>query len=178
MPTLELGALHAGAYPLDDQIPFQLGDGTENVYRSPAAVDLEPGSALGIGRLGESLTWAGPYERAIPLLKKAPRLNPIYNLGYLALWGTAYRYSGHYQEALAVLKEVTQRQPDRLTARVQLVATYQLLGRESEARLEAAEVLRIRPDFSAEQFANNVPAKDRIAVRSYTLEPLLKAGLK
>ena len=46
MPALELGAPHAGAHPLDDQVAFQLGDGTDDDHHRPAqrsaGVDIFP----------------------------------------------------------------------------------------------------------------------------------------
>ena len=46
MLALELGAPHAGAHPLDDQVTFQLGDGADDDhYRPPqrsAGVDIFP----------------------------------------------------------------------------------------------------------------------------------------
>ena len=36
MPALELGAPHAGAHPLDDQVAFQLGDGADDDHHRPA----------------------------------------------------------------------------------------------------------------------------------------------
>jgi len=63
-----------------------------------------------------------------------------------------------------------------LGAHVELAASYIYLGRENEARAEAAEVLRIDPEFSVERFLKGHPRdqseKDRIA------ENLRKAALK
>jgi hypothetical protein len=46
MLSFELGAPHAGAHPLDDQIPFQLGDGADDHHHRPpqrsAGVDIFP----------------------------------------------------------------------------------------------------------------------------------------
>ena len=36
MLALELGAPHAGAYPLDDQVAFQFGDGADDHHHGPA----------------------------------------------------------------------------------------------------------------------------------------------
>ena len=58
-------------------------------------------------------------------------------------------------------------------AHLGLAGTYSLMGREKEARLEAAEVLRINPKFSLDDFAKIVP-KDQ----SEFINALRKAGLK
>jgi hypothetical protein len=58
-----------------------------------------------------------------------------------------------------------------------LVAVYSDLGREKEARAEAAEVLRIKPDFSVENYARANPFKDP-AIVEHRKELLRKVGLK
>ena len=52
-----------------------------------------------------------------------------------------------------------------------------LAGKESEARAETAEVLRINPNFSLEQYANSQPQIDQ-ADLMHGVELLRKAGLK
>jgi adenylate cyclase len=174
------------AIALDDSLGFahvalalvlvQTGDYDKAISEAQRAVQLEPGSAAAIGMLGQCLKWAGQYEQSIPLLKKASRLNPVY-VGFLSHLADSYLYLGRYDEGLAVLKQATLRQPDRLTLRVQLTGTYVSMGNEAEARAEAAEVLRIKPDFSVEQWANVVPTKDRAAVNR-SMARLREAGLK
>jgi hypothetical protein len=56
-------------------------------------------------------------------------------------------------------------------------AVYSELGREAEARAEAAEVLRINPKFPLEVHKQREPIKDP-AVLERHLAALRKAGLK
>ena len=51
------------------------------------------------------------------------------------------------------------------------------MGREKDARAEAAEVLRINPKFSVDYFAKALPYKDQ-EVPSKIVDALRKAGLK
>jgi hypothetical protein len=51
------------------------------------------------------------------------------------------------------------------------------MGREKEARAEAAEVLRINSNFSLEYFAKTLPFKDRKVINNL-IDALRKAGLK
>ncbi len=92
--------------------------------------------------------------------------------------GATYRVLGRYQEAIAVYKEITQAQPDYLAPHIGLAATYMLAGMEAEARAEAAEVLRISPNFSVEQYAKALPWKNPRDLMERLVEPLRKAGLK
>jgi hypothetical protein len=52
-----------------------------------------------------------------------------------------------------------------------------MMGREKEARAEAAEVLRINPKFSLDYFAKALPFKDQKITNSL-INALRKAGLK
>lgn len=58
-----------------------------------------------------------------------------------------------------------------------MAACYSLSGRMEEARAAAAEVIRVNPKFSLEQFAKTIPHKDP-AVRERFIESIRKAGLK
>ena len=58
-----------------------------------------------------------------------------------------------------------------------LAAAYIELGREAEARAEAAEAQRLNPQFSLEVWKQRAPYKNP-AVLERTLAALRKAGLK
>ena len=51
------------------------------------------------------------------------------------------------------------------------------MGREEDARAEAAEVLRINPKFSLDYFAKILPFKDQSVIDTH-INALRKAGLK
>jgi tetratricopeptide (TPR) repeat protein len=50
------------------------------------------------------MTYAGRFEEAITLAKKALRLTPYYPAWYLSILGRAYQLSGRHEEALAAYK--------------------------------------------------------------------------
>ena len=52
-----------------------------------------------------------------------------------------------------------------------------MMGREKDARAEAAEVLRINPKFSLDSLAKILPYKDQLETDKIT-DALRKAGLK
>jgi len=81
--------------------------------------------------------------------------------------------AGRFEEAVLAYKRALQDAPDNVFAHLGLAGTYSLMGREKEARAEAAEVLRINPKFSLDDFAKIVP-KDQ----SEFTNALRKAGLK
>jgi hypothetical protein len=61
---------------------------------------------------------------------------------------------------------------------VNLVHDYIELGREPEARAEAAEVLRVSPGFSLEGVVKGMPGNWQGATQQRYLADLRKAGLK
>jgi len=58
-----------------------------------------------------------------------------------------------------------------------LAATYSMSDRDEEARSEAAELLRINPDFSLKRFAKVRPHKSQANTARF-VDALRKAGLK
>src|SRR5437016_3825714 len=105
------------------------------------------------------------------------RLNPHYPPFYVFLLGEAYRFTGRYEEAIAAYKRALTHIPDLLLPHIGLATIYSELGREEEARVEAAEVLRINPKYSLEVWRQRSPYKDP-AVLERMLAALRKAGLK
>lgn len=81
---------------------------------------------------------------------------------------------GRYEESIATLKQLIQREPDAMSAHLHLVATYVLPGKEAEARTKAAEALRINPNFSLEQFAKTTPTKNQADLMDRWIEPLAR----
>jgi len=110
--------------------------------------------------------------------KKSLRLSPIpISSGVLALQGHAYRQLGRYEEAVATFKKLLHLYPNHLGPHLGLAAAYFCMGREKEARSEAAEVLRSDPKFSLERYTKIMPFKSQAMIDN-VVEPLRKAGLK
>jgi hypothetical protein len=79
-----------------------------------------------------------------------------------------------YAEAAEALKS---RPNANYWSRARLAACYAQLGETELAALEAAEVLRIRPDFSADEFLRTDVLLEKAEDREHLREGLLKAGL-
>ena len=82
---------------------------------------------------------------AISLLDRALRLDP-YSALALFYRGVAYFVRENYDQAITALKSSLALNPNFGAAHRYLAAIYGLLGRDQEARAEAAEVLRLSPD--------------------------------
>jgi adenylate cyclase len=122
------------------------------ISEAEKAVSLDPNSAYAYHALGSVLAYAGRPQEAILFIKKSLRLSPIpIDSTTLIRLGAAYRQLGQYEEAVASYKRALQLYgPDHLFAHLGLAGTYAKMGREKEARAEAAEVLRIDPKFKLE----------------------------
>jgi len=141
------------------------------------AVALNPNSAECHMRLGKILTFAGRYEESIPELKKAIRLNPIPPNVYLFSLGISYCWTGQYEEAIAWCEKAVRQEPNSMLTRLFMTMVYSLSGRDQEARIEAAEVIRIQPKFSLEKFAKKVTYKNK-EDGERVIRALRKAGFK
>jgi len=141
------------------------------------AVNLEPNSAIAHFYLSMALRYAGRPKEAITVAKEAIRLDPIPVSYYYQGLTNSYCLTGQYEEAIAAGKKATSLGPNNLVAHAFLAAAYALHGREEEARIEAAEVLRINPKFSIDYWAKTIPYKNE-ADRELTIGALRKAGLK
>jgi len=147
------------------------------VAQAERAVTINPNSADTYDYLGFVLVQADRAEEAIPLIKKAIRLNPIPPKNYLYHLASAYRSTEQYEEAISVLKNVLHRDANDFLGHLFLTMSYSQLGREEEARAEAAEVLRINPKFRAERLRTMAASKNRDRVER-AIDALRKAGLK
>ena len=124
-----------------------------------------------------SLYYGGRSEEAIQELQKAIRLNPVGESSNFFHLGHAYRATGRFEEAVSEYKKALQRALDNIFAHLGLAATYSMMGREQEARAEAAEVLRLNPKFSVDSYAKRLTFKDQ-SVTDKFIDALRKAGLK
>jgi len=140
------------------------------------AIALAPNSAQSHAVYGWALYELGRYEESIAILKKAIRLNPIPDSIVFYFLGTAYFLNGQHKEAITALKKAIHLQPKNLFAHVRLAATYAISGHEDEAHAEAAEVLRLNPEFTLERLAGfTFKSQDE---RDRVVEGLRRAGLK
>ena len=113
-------------------------------------------------------------EEVLAYAQKAIRLDPRHPAKYSMPEGVAYNGMGRYAEAVDALKRSDQNNP---WVHVNLVYAYSELGREQDARAEAAEVLRISPGFSLEK-VERMPANWQGPLGQRYLSDLRKAGLK
>ncbi|HEV8714537.1 MAG TPA: tetratricopeptide repeat protein [Candidatus Binatia bacterium] len=141
------------------------------------AIALDPNEAETYAALAETLSRVGRPKEAVGRAEQALGRKPLIADWHLYGVGAAYYLAGQPVEAVAPLKQYLTRYPNILGAHLTLAAVYSELGRETEARAEAAEVLRINPQFSLEVHKQRAPIKD-MAMLGRHLAALRKAGLK
>jgi adenylate cyclase len=151
----------------------------KGIAEGERAVILDPNGSVAHEVYATSLLWAGRLKEAIPMFQKAIRLNPIGSSTSFNLLGLAYTMMGRFEEAVSAYKQALLRSPDNIFAHLNLVSTYIAMGREKEARAEAAEVLKINPKFALDNYAKGIVSyfSDQLALDRY-IGLLRKAGLK
>jgi len=122
------------------------------------------------------LNYLGKPHKAIEHFQEAMRLSPFYPAWYLYHLGLAYHLTGQHEKAIETLKKAVERTPNSIFTHPRLAMIYSDLGRVQEAQAEAAEVLRINPEFTIEGWAKANPFKDP-AIVEHRKELLRKAGL-
>jgi len=115
----------------------------------------------------------GKAQEALEILDlvvlRDPLMPPVYwELRSLALF--------HLQRYDDMIKAMLQMNPRQYWDHAVLAAAYARLGREAEARAEAAEVLRMKPDFSVLAYARQDPFRDPADQRR-VLDGFRMAGL-
>jgi len=129
------------------------------------------------GRFAYVLIMAGEPARAIEILEANIRLDPFQPLIFSAgCMGLANYMLRRYGEAVGLLRECVSRQPNVQAPHLWLASAHAQLGQLEEAKAEAAEVLRINPGFTIEQWKRLAVHRD-LKYAERLMDGLRKAGL-
>ena len=150
---------------------------TRRLLRGSGLWPSNPSGASALNGYANSLRAAGRAEEAIPFYQKAIRLVPVGLPLLYRDFGSALRSTKRFEEAVSAYKKAIQLAPDDIIAHMNLAVTYISMGREKEARAEAAEVLRINPKFSVDNYVKSSLSKDQSKIDKFG-NALRKAGLK
>jgi adenylate cyclase len=143
------------------------------------SVALGPNQSFPHLLLGMYLSHTGRYKEALPLVKKAMRLNPYYPSTYLQLLGGIYLGMEAYEKAVEAFKALVVREPQSRVGHRGLAIAYIHLGRKEQARSEVAEVLRLFPEYSLEVDRKQAQLMNKdTTVMENDIEALREAGLK
>jgi len=120
------------------------------VKEARKAISLAPGAAWPNASLARVLCFSGRSHEAVDYFEKAIRIDPFPSPGYNLELGYAYFLTGNYEEAVRVSKKACALAPDNEGCHRTLAAAYGMMGKDPEARAEAAKLLRIVPGWSIE----------------------------
>jgi tetratricopeptide (TPR) repeat protein len=115
------------------------------------AVALDPNFAFGHWALANALTLGGNPQRGLAEAEKARRLDPSSFDFYGNSIALAYGIMGRFQEAIPLLKRYFLLEPNDAGAHLFACFVYAESGLQAEARAEAAEIMRISPQFRLQQ---------------------------
>jgi len=128
-------------------------------------------------QFGLAFILAGHSRRAVEFLRAQMRLDPFYLPVTSATLGVAHYMLKEYAQALPALRDCVSRAPNLRAGHINLAMTYAQLGQMGEARAEAAEVLRMQPNYTISGTTRRFVAfKDPEDDKHY-FEGLRKAGL-
>jgi adenylate cyclase len=148
------------------------GEFDEAMSHFERSVALNPNDANCIASMGLAVAFVGRADEGIGLIRQAMRLNPHHPDWYWSDLAMALYAARRYEEALEANRRIPYRKSPWHLAR--LAACYAQLGRVDEARVLAADVLQIKPDFHLTgvtlQYRNPADAE-------HVFEGMRKAGL-
>jgi adenylate cyclase len=136
------------------------------------AIELNPNDADIVAEFSDALVYDGQPGKAIELMNKAMRLNPYYPDWYLWYLADAYNALQRPEDVVATVQKMR----DPSEGRRLLAANFAHLGMLDEAKLHAAEVLKLHPQFTISSWAQRPPYKNRDILEHY-MDGLRKAGL-
>ena len=146
----------------------------QSVADGERAVAINPNYAGGFFALADALNVDGKPYAAIRAAQKAAPLDPTGKDLYTGDIGVAYTEMGRYTDAVPILKESLAAFPNILIDHICLTTAYVELGRDGDARTEAAEIVRISPQFTP---GSILPGRDA-AFGKRIRDDLRRAGLK
>ena len=181
--ALALDASSPDVHILLGGIHVQLRRHEEAIAETEKAIELGPSHAEVHAAAAHVFRFVGRFEAAIALIKKALRLQPNYPSWYLGELAMCYYYVGRHEEALEIAAQfrnlIQNRGENEILWWYYIIRAmnYVRLGREKEARAEAAELLRVLPEFSLDWDGKYSCYKDPSHLERQHKD-LRKAGLK
>jgi len=177
--TLAVDDSNAEAYCLLSVVYMSRRQHDKAVEYGERALALAPNFTDITATIAIPFMYSGRPEEAIELVKNAMRLSPYYPAWYLPVLGFAYRFTGQYEEAIALLETWRARaNPRSALPYLFLAITYEEAGRGEEAQIAVAEILKRKPKASITGYlkAKTFPYKDPADIDK-VVDSLRKAGL-
>lgn len=140
------------------------------------AVLARPNCDLSYAAKANILNYLGRPAEAIELAKYAIRLTPVYPFFYPVILATAYYLCGQYTEAIAEAEKILLGDRENLDALLILCCANSALGRMEQAEKTAAEIMKVKPAFAIQTYAESQPYKSP-EILEQMIRELTSAGL-
>jgi adenylate cyclase len=173
--ALQLDADNPEALALRGTIALFDKDVEKAIALCKRAVILSPSHAGNVALAAMAMIFGGNPENGLPLMKRAIRLSPIYPQWYLLLVGAVHHINGAQQKAIEIFRECLANEPETTLHRLWLASALIATGQDEEAKLLAAEIVEIDPDFKTSSWLEAFSRDD--ALTDLLLTNLGKAGL-
>jgi TolB-like protein len=159
--AIECDGTEAMAFAVSGHIASYLHRDFDTAFRHfETAINLNPSAALAWLWSAAARAWMGDGPRAIHEINKAMALSPYDPLmyAYSGIAGVAYLADGQYERAIEYAQRSLRENQTYTSSHRLLVMAYQLAGRSEKAREAAAELLKLQPDLTVEQFRRSHPS--------------------
>jgi adenylate cyclase len=143
------------------------------VIHGDRAFARNPNDPRIVAQKGELLTWLGKPDEGAEWIRKAMRLDPHGAHARAHLLGRALYGSRRYADAVDAYRQIASPRYSHLAG---MAACYAQMGRDAEAKEQAAAALRLKPDFAIESYLRTLPFSETTD-RSHLADGLRKAGL-
>jgi adenylate cyclase len=137
------------------------------------ALALNPNRPNALVTMADFLTLAGRPDEAVPFIIDAMRLDTNHPAWYWTNLGVAHFVARRDAEAIIAIRH---RSNLSFYCQAYLAASHARLGEVAAMRVAAAEIMRLRPDFTVTGFVSK-ESYQNAADREHLAENLRKAGL-
>lgn len=174
------------ARQLDSELPqvhFVMGEVrmyqrkyVEAINELSKAIELKPSYADAHALLAWILHFAGRPEEGVEAISKAIDLNPRVPGAYFMVQGALKYQLQKNAEAVQLLEQAVENNPNYQLARVFLASAYSASSQLEAAEWQIAEILQLNPDFSLSVVEKGSPISDP-AYKDKLMQDLTRAGL-
>ena len=173
--ALECDSENPEAFALLGYIHLTNKNAEKAIELSRKAVALSPNHASNVALAATAMIFGGEPKNGLPLMKRAMRLSPIYPQWYFMMVGVVHHIVGDQDKAIGVFRECVAKEPETTVHRIWLASALIEVARDEEAKLLAAEILEIDPDFTTSGWVDGFGRDEYLA--NLLLTNLGKAGL-
>jgi adenylate cyclase len=174
--AIEKGPAEPYAHQAAAIIAFWQGDLARSKAETEQTLALNPNCAEAYATRGVVEIYSGRPLAAIPMIRRAILLDPVYTQQYLHFLGSAQLVAGQYEAAAATFRERIRLASNTDVSRAFLACALGHLGETVEARRVWCDLKEVNPGYSLDDHLARLPFQDP-ADGERIREGLAKAGL-